>query len=375
MSLPDKDQVIARLATVQDPEIHRPLTDLDMIEDVIINEAGEVLVKVLLTTPTCPLGSRIGADIESAIQVVPGVTKVNVQLGAMSTEQRAALATKLRGGQAQKEIPFNRKNSRTKIFAVTSGKGGVGKSSITANLAASIAAMGLKVGIADLDIYGFSIPRMMGVNTPVQQVDNMIIPPVSWGVKVMSIGMFLSGNTPVVWRGPMLHRAVNQFLSDVHWDDLDVLLLDIPPGTGDVALSVASLLPQSQILVVTTPQIAASEVAQRSGAIAGQTKQKVVGVVENMSYLVTSDGNHLPIFGTGGGEEISRDLSAILNYDVPLLGKVPLEMALREGGDAGAPIAISNLDLPAAQVLRNIAQYLADLEIPNEDNGNSENAE
>ena len=269
----------------------------------------------------------------------------------------------LRGGAAEPEIPFAKPDSLTRVYAVTSGKGGVGKSSVTANLAAAMAAQGLSVGVVDADIYGFSIPRMLGVERAPTQLDGMIVPPVAHGVKVISIGMFVEDKQPVIWRGPMLHRAVQQFLSDVFWGDLDVLLLDLPPGTGDVTISVAQLLPGAEILVVTTPQTAAAEVAERTGLIAVQTKQKVVGVVENMSYLVQPDGSHLEIFGSGGGLTVSRSLSAALGYEVPLLARLPLDIALREGSDRGVPATVADggapaADAPAAGALADVARRL-----------------
>lgn len=260
-----------------------------MVESVEIDD-GVVTVGVLLTVAGCPLKDTITADTRREVGALEGVSGVEVRLGVMTDEQRAELRARLRGGAAEPEIPFTKPGSLTRVYAVTSGKGGVGKSSVTANLAAAMAAQGLSVGVVDADIYGFSIPRMLGVERAPTQLDGMIVPPVAHGVKVISIGMFVEDKQPVIWRGPMLHRAVQQFLSDVFWGDLDVLLLDLPPGTGDVTISVAQLLPGAEILVVTTPQTAAAEVAERTGLIAVQTKQKVVGVVENMSYLVQPDG-------------------------------------------------------------------------------------
>ncbi len=336
------DQVMAALETVIDPEIHRPIVDLNMTsaEQVTI-DGSTVTVEVLLTTAGCPLRTTINADIIKAVGAVEGVENVKVDMGVMSDEQKKALREKLNGGRPEREIPFAQPNSLTRVIAVTSGKGGVGKSSMTANLAAAMTQAGLKVGVMDADIYGFSIPRMLGVDHDPQVIDGMIIPPVgASGIKVMSIGMFVPDGQPVIWRGPMLHRALQQFLADVFWGDLDVLLIDMPPGTGDVAISIAQLLPNSEVLVITTPQVAAAEVAERAGSIASQTQQKVIGVVENMSYLPQPDGSQLELFGSGGGASVSARLTAQLGYEVPLLAQVPLDIALREGGDAGRPVSL-----------------------------------
>ena len=359
---PTQDQVRRALDRVIDPELRRPITDLGMVESVEIAD-GAVTVGVLLTVAGCPLKDTIAADIRKEVGALEGVSGVEVRLGVMTDEQRAELRARLRGGAAEPEIPFAKPDSLTRVYAVTSGKGGVGKSSVTANLAAAMAAQGLSVGVVDADIYGFSIPRMLGVERAPTQLDGMIVPPVAHGVKVISIGMFVEDKQPVIWRGPMLHRAVQQFLSDVFWGDLDVLLLDLPPGTGDVTISVAQLLPGAEILVVTTPQTAAAEVAERTGLIAVQTKQKVVGVVENMSYLVQPDGSHLEIFGSGGGRTVSRSLSTALGYEVPLLARLPLDIALREGSDRGAPATVAAdgapiADAPAALALADVARRL-----------------
>nr|MDQ3359943.1 Mrp/NBP35 family ATP-binding protein [Actinomycetota bacterium] len=290
---------------------------------------------------------------------VEGVTEVQVRLGVMSDEQRAGLRQSLRGGAPDKEIPFARPDTLTRVYAVASGKGGVGKSSVTVNLAAAMAAGGLRVGVVDCDIYGFSVPRMLGVEHKPVQVDDMIIPPVAHDVKVISIGMFVPGNQPVVWRGPMLHRAMQQFLADVFWGDLDVLLMDLPPGTGDIAITVAQLLPNSELLVVTTPQKAAAEVAERAGSVALQTHQRLIGVVENMSWLELPDGSRQEIFGSGGGQSVSDSLSRAIGAPVPLLGQIPLDTRLREGSDSGIPVVLGDPDSPAATALRGIARQLA----------------
>ena len=357
MPQPTHDAVMEALARVNDPELHRPITDLGMVSSIDIAEDGVVSVEVLLTVAGCPLKDTITADTQREVGSVEGVTGVQVSLGVMNDEQKAELRRRLRGGAAEPVVPFTQPGNLTRVYAVTSGKGGVGKSSVTANLAAAMAAQGLSVGVVDADIYGFSIPRMLGVDRVPTQLDGMIVPPVAHGVKVISIGMFVEDKQPVVWRGPMLHRAVQQFLSDVFWGDLDVLLLDLPPGTGDVTISVAQLLPNAEILVVTTPQTAAAEVAERTGLIAAQTHQKVVGVIENMSYMPQPDGSRLEIFGSGGGEIVSASLSETLGYEVPLLAQVPLDIALREGGDRGEPVAVASG--PAADVLSSLSATLA----------------
>ncbi|HZB67908.1 MAG TPA: Mrp/NBP35 family ATP-binding protein [Ornithinibacter sp.] len=352
------DALHAALETVIDPEIRKPVTELDMVESVVADEAGHVAVTILLTVAACPLKDKLTTDTTEALARVAGVTGVTVTLGVMSDEQRGELKTKLRGGVAEREVPFARPGSLTRVYAVASGKGGVGKSSVTANLAASLAQQGLRVGVVDADIYGFSIPRMLGVEGRPTQVDDMILPPVSHDVKVISIGMFVPGNQPVVWRGPMLHRALQQFLADVFWGDLDVLLLDLPPGTGDIAISTAQLVPGAEILVVTTPQQAAAEVAERAGAIALQTHQRVTGVIENMSWLELPDGTRQEIFGSGGGRDVAESLTRAIGAEVPLLGQIPLDTRLRIGADSGMPVVLGEPDSPAAVALRGIAKGL-----------------
>lgn len=353
------DEVCSALERVIDPEIRRPITDLNMVDDVQIEDDGTVMVSILLTTAGCPLRETISADVKNVVGALEGVERVFVKMGAMNSEQRAELQAKLRGSAADRVVPFAQKGSLTRVLAVTSGKGGVGKSSVTVNLAAAMAASGLKVGLVDADIFGFSVPRMMGVDQPPTALDGMIIPPVAHDVKVISIGMFLPDNSPILWRGPRLHRALEQFFSDVFWGDLDVLLLDLPPGTGDIAISVAQLIPNSEIVVVTTPQVAAAEVAERAGQMASQTHQRVVGVVENMSYLAMPDGSRNEIFGRGGGATVAEQLTANLGYEVPLLGTVPIEVSLREGGDEGVPVVLAEGSSEAQESLREIAGALA----------------
>ena len=352
--------VMAALATVEDPEIHKPITDLDMVESVTFADDGTCTVRVLLTIAGCPLRDKITRDVTAAVSAVDGVTAVRVDLGVMSDEQRKGLSTRLRGGTPEKEVPFAQPGSLTRVYAIASGKGGVGKSSVTVNLAVAMAASGLKVGVVDADIYGHSIPRMLGATGKPTPVEQMIMPPSAHGVKVISIGMFTAGNAPVVWRGPMLHRALQQFLADVFWGDLDVLLLDLPPGTGDIAISVAQLIPNAELIIVTTPQLAAREVAERAGAIAVQTRQTIAGVVENMAGLPCPHcGEMVDVFGSGGGQAVAEALSRSTGTNVPLLGSVPIDLRLREGGDTGRPLVLDEPDAPAAKELRAIADRLS----------------
>jgi ATP-binding protein involved in chromosome partitioning len=364
--VPDTDVVTeelvrAALATVQDPDIRRPITELGMVESVAIGAAGRVAVAILLTVPGCPLKEKITADVTAAVSAVPGVTGVAVSLGFMSDEQRAALKLQLRGpARPEKEIPFNDPDSLTRVLAVASGKGGVGKSSVTVNVAAALAARGLSVGLLDADVYGHSVPRMLGVTGKPTQVAGMIMPPVAHGVRVISIGMFVEGNTPVAWRGTMLHRALNQFLTDVYWGDLDVLLVDLPPGTGDIAISLAQFVPGAELVVVTTPQLAASEVAERAGTVALQTRQRVAGVIENMAWLPCPHcGERVDVFGSGGGAAVVGALSRAFGTEIPLLGQVPLDPGLVAAGDTGVPFVMSHPDAPAAVELLRIADALA----------------
>ncbi|MEU7903037.1 Mrp/NBP35 family ATP-binding protein [Actinoplanes sp. NPDC049118] len=356
-----EDAVQAALATVDDPEIRKPITELGMVKGFTVAGAS-VKVELLLTVAGCPLRDKLTADITAAVTAIPGITAVEIDFGVMTEEQRKALQATLRGGGAQAAepvIPFAQPGSKTRVYAVASGKGGVGKSSVTVNLAAALARRGLSVGVVDADIYGHSVPRMLGVDGRPTRVEDMIMPPQSHGVKVISIGMFTAGNAAVVWRGPMLHRALQQFLADVFWGDLDVLLLDLPPGTGDVAISLAQLLPNAEILVVTTPQMAAAEVAERAGAIALQTHQRLVGVVENMSWLELPDGTRMEVFGSGGGQTVADSLTKTVGASVPLLGQIPLDTRVREAGDAGTPVVLADPEAPAAKALDAVADRLA----------------
>ncbi len=361
-AVPSLEAVQAALATVDDPEIRKPITELGMVKSVDIDEAtGEVAVAVFLTVAGCPMRDTITRTVTAAVAAVPGVTGVRVELDVMSENQRKTLQSSLRSGSGadEREIPFARPGSLTRVYAVASGKGGVGKSSVTVNLAVAMAASGLAVGLVDADIYGHSIPRMLGATGRPTQVEDMILPPVAHDVKVISIGMFVADNKPVVWRGPMLHRALQQFLADVYWGDLDVLLMDLPPGTGDIAISVAQLVPAAELLVVTTPQQAAAEVAERAGTIAMQTHQQIAGVVENMSWLPCPHcGDRIEVFGSGGGQAVADGLTRTMGVPVPLLGQVPLDLRLREGGDSGVPLVLSDPEAPAAAALLDVANTL-----------------
>ncbi|MCG7444939.1 Mrp/NBP35 family ATP-binding protein [Corynebacterium sp. UMB0012] len=347
------------LSRVEDPEIGRPITELNMVKSVTVT-GNDVAVEIYLTIAGCPMKSTIESNTRAAVEDIKGVGNVTVTMEAMSDEQRRELKKKLRGGQAEPEIPFAKPDSTTRVFAVASGKGGVGKSSMTVNLAAALVQKGLKVGIVDADIYGHSVPNLLGcTDGPTVLDDEMLLPPISHGIKHISIGQFVEGNAPVVWRGPMLHRALQQFLADVFWGDLDVLLLDLPPGTGDVALSVAQLIPNAELLIVTTPQAAAAEVAERAGSISQQTRQRVAGVIENMGAMVMPDGSTMDVFGSGGGQIVADRLGVILGHEVPLLASVPLDPTLRSGGDAGTPIVLDSPESPAAQQIQAVADKLA----------------
>ncbi|MFS2030562.1 MULTISPECIES: Mrp/NBP35 family ATP-binding protein [unclassified Curtobacterium] len=355
--------VLAALGRVIDPEIRRPVTELDMIRGVDVQPGGAVRVDLQLTIVGCPAADTIERDVRAAAGSVDGVSSVAVDVSVMAPATRAALTERLRAGRPR-GVQFT-PDSLTRVIAVTSGKGGVGKSTVTVNLAAALAARGQRVGIVDVDVHGFSVPGLMGLTDASgvaprpTRVDSMILPPVAHDVKVVSIGMFVDDvSTAVSWRGPMLHRTVSQFLTDVYFGDLDVLLLDLPPGTGDVAISVGQLLPHAEVLVVTTPQAAAADVAERSGIVARQTGQRVIGVVENMAGLVQPDGSVLHLFGEGGGAETARRLSRDQESAVPVLGSVPLSVPLREGGDAGVPVVLGDPEDPAAVALAAIADRI-----------------
>jgi len=350
--------VRAALRTVEDPEIHKPITDLGMVKGITVSPEGLAHVGVFLTVAACPMRETITSRVTEAVSKVAGITGVEVELDVMSDEQRTELRRGLRGDAAEPVIPFAQPGSLTRVFCVASGKGGVGKSSVTVNLAAAMAAKGMSVGVVDADIYGHSVPRMLGTAARPTKVENMIMPPQAHGVKVISIGMFTPGNDAVVWRGPMLHRALQQFLADVFWGDLDVLLMDLPPGTGDIAISTAQLVPNAELLVVTTPQMAAAEVAERAGSIAAQTRQRLAGVVENMSWLELPDGTRMEVFGSGGGRLVADSLSRTLGAPVPLLGQVPLEPRLRECGDAGTPIVLAEPESASARALAGVTEKL-----------------
>jgi ATP-binding protein involved in chromosome partitioning len=359
MTPPDLAAIHAALATVSDPEIHRPITDLGMVKSVEVAADGSVDVGIYLTTQGCPLRDRITRDVTTAVAAVAGVTAVRVDLDVMSDEQRQALRSSLMGGRETRPIPYSQPGSLTRIYAIASGKGGVGKSSTTANLAVAMAQQGLSVGIIDADVYGYSLPRMLGITERPALVDNMIMPPQGHGVMLVSSGMFVPDNRAIALRGPMLHKWLEQVLSDAYFGDLDILLLDLPPGTGDMAISTAALLPSAEVVVVTTPQLAAREVAERAGSVALQTRLRLAGVIENMAGLPCPHcGEMVDVFGAGGGQEVADTLSKLVGAPVPLLGSVPIDPRLREGGDAGVPIVLADPTAPASVAFTAIAAQL-----------------
>ena len=353
------DSLNEALSKVQDPELHRSITDLGMVEE-LTEVNGDVSIKVLLTISGCPMQDRLRGDITTALNNVEGVKSVELAFGVMSQEQRDYVKKVVRGGR-EKTITFAQPESLTRVIGIASGKGGVGKSSVTANLGVAFAKKGLRVGILDADVYGHSIPRLMGLmGQRPTAIDQLFIPLESFGVKVVSMEMFKPERSdPVAYRGPLLHRVLEQLLSDAHWGDLDVLLIDLPPGTGDLAISLGQLIPNSEIVVVTTPQIAAAEVAERAGRIAHQIHQRVIGVIENMSeYGCTTCGEKIALFGSGGGEETSRRLSALVGIDVPLLGKIAFNPELRTGGDDGVPLVQAAPNSESARSILEIAEIL-----------------
>ena len=359
-----RDDVLTALGPVQDPEIQRSIVELDMVRGITI-DGSHVRVGVALTIAGCPLRAEITNRVTAAVAPLPGVERVDVDLTVMTEEERAALKVKLQGtggghqpeamGHAEgREIPTTTAGPRTRVIGVASGKGGVGKSSVTVNLAVALAAKGHTVGLLDADVYGFSIPKMLGIDQDPVQIDGMVIPPVGHGVKCISVGLLVeSDETPVMWRGPMLHKMLEEFLTRVHWDEPDYLIFDMPPGTGDVALSMHNYLPQAELIVVTTPQPAAQRVAQRAATMAAKVNTPVMGVVENMSWFTGDDGRRYELFGSGGGEELAAKLG------VPLIGQVPLVSAVREGGDIGVPIVVSDPMSEAAQAFDHIASWVA----------------
>ncbi len=342
------------LAEVIDPEIRKPITSLGMVSAVEFSDP-DVTVVIRLTIDGCPMQDTIHADVAAALQSLTA-GKVSVQLTSMTPEQRVALQEHLTASRPRN--PFG-ESSLTQIYAVASGKGGVGKSTITANLAVGLAERGMSVGLIDADIHGFSIPGLLGITTKPTKVEDLIMPPVAYGVKVMSIGMFLDTDQPVAWRGPMLHRALEQFITDVYWGDLDVLLIDLPPGTGDIAISTSQLLPNAQLLVITTPEHTAAQVAARAGQLSTQTNQPVSGVIENMGPMRLPDGTVLEVFGSGGGQAVSQRLTEVLNKDVPLLGTIPLDPVLRADSEVGTPSIVTSSNAPAGQALNAIVDRLA----------------
>jgi ATP-binding protein involved in chromosome partitioning len=349
----DLAAVRAAIGKVEDPEIHRTLEELNMLREVDVADDGSVTVLVALTIPGCPLKDKLTADVAAAAKSVVGVTGVVVNFTSMTDEERSALVADIRGGE-QREIAVARPGSKTRIIAISSGKGGVGKSSVTTNLAIALAQMDRTVGVIDADVWGFSIPRMLGIDRPPTVVDETLFPPEAHGVKAMSMDFFVGDEQAVIWRGPMLHKALEQFLADVHWGDPDYLLIDMPPGTGDVSISISQFLPMAQALIVTTPQITAQRVAKRAGLMARKVNQTILGVVENMSWFTGDDGKRYPIFGEGGGEVLAQEL------EVPLLGRIPLVAELRSGADRGQPIAVAAPQGEAAAAFAAIAQEVED---------------
>lgn len=365
MTTPTHDQVIDALRPVQDPELHRSIVDLGMVRDVVVND-GVIGLTVVLTIAGCPLRNEIQQRVNDALRVLDGVTDVALNFGVMTDQERAAVREMLHGnpgatagsepthGHAEgRKIPFAQPGSKTRPILIASGKGGVGKSSVTTNLAVALAALGHKVGVVDADIYGYSIPRMLGTDRDPVIIDNMLLPPEAWGVRCISIGYFVPEGQAVVWRGPMLHKALEQFLTDVFWDEPDFLLIDMPPGTGDIALSLSQFLPRAEVFVVTTPQEAAQKVARLAAAMAAKVNLPVRGIIENMSWFTGDDGKRYELFGSGGGRLLADELG------VPLLAQIPLISALREGGDNGRPIAAVDPDSEVGRMFFELAKTVA----------------
>jgi ATP-binding protein involved in chromosome partitioning len=357
-------QVIEALRPVEDPELHRSIVDLDMVRSATV-EGSAVAVVIALTTAGCPLRNEIQRRVDEAVGALAGVEEVRLDFTVMTDQEREALRIKLHGdpaatagsqpahGHAEgRAIPFADPSSRTRVLLVASGKGGVGKSSLTANLAIALAERDHSVAVVDADVWGFSIPRMLGVDRPPVVIDQMLVPPETHGVRCISMGFFAEEDTPVIWRGPMLHKALEQFLTDVFWDDPDFLLVDLPPGTGDVAISLAQYLPRAELYVVTTPQPAAQRVAQRAAFMGRKVNLEVKGVIENMSWFTGDDGKRYELFGEGGGAELAERL------EVPLLGQVPLQPSLRAGSDAGRPVMVADPDSEAAGAIRAVAERI-----------------
>jgi len=357
-----EDAVIEALRPVQDPELHRSIVDLKMVRSVELH-LPEVNILIALTIPGCPLKAEIQSRVSDAVTALPGVDRVNLEFTSMNDAEREELRTQLHGDPAStagsqpahghaegRAIPFADPNSKTRVLLIASGKGGVGKSSVTTNLAIALAQRGKRVSIVDADVWGFSIPRMLGVDRPPVLIDQMIIPPEAYGVNCISMGFFVEEDQPVIWRGPMLHKALEQFLTDVYWDEPDYLVVDLPPGTGDISISLAQFLPRAELYVVTTPQPAAQKVAQRAAFMADKVRLDTKGVIENMSWFTGDDGTRYEIFGSGGGQALAERI------DVPLLGRIPLEPKLREGGDDGHPIMAVDPESEAAQAFAAIAE-------------------
>ncbi len=362
----NKKDVLKALQPVEDPELHRSIVDLGMVRDVEINK-GDVQVTIALTVAGCPMRNEIQSRVNAAVLALKGVTSVSLEFSVMNDAEREAVRKLVHGdaaagadhshahGHAEgRVVPFSKEGSKTRPLLISSGKGGVGKSSVTTNLAVALAAQGYKVGVVDADIYGYSIPRMLGTDRDPVVIDQMLVPPEAWGVRCISIGYFVDEGQAVIWRGPMLHKALEQFLTDVYWDEPDFLLVDMPPGTGDIALSIAQYLPRAEVYVVTTPQPAAQQVARLSAAMADKVNLPVRGVIENMSWFTGDDGKQYPIFGEGGGQLLADDL------EVPLLGRIPLVTPLREGGDTGRPITAVNPDSEVAKAFHEIARRIAE---------------